>query len=132
MQSLNGLRARQFTRREDAFQQLVGDALLCSGGNYVTVAPTKGQDGSIDVFVERGCQLAGPFEGLPAPMIVECKDHDDSLGHVAGNVLAGWGAVEAKLRKQAKKHWPGLFAPWKRANAYAYCASAFLPDQETR
>ena len=132
LEKLNGARAAQFTKREDAFQQLVGDGLITVVGHHVAVAPTKGQDGSIDAFVEQGSQLGGPFKDLPAPLIVECKDHDDTLGHVADNVLAGWKVVEGKLKSQAKKGWPDLFAPWKRATAYAYCVSAFLPDKETR
>ncbi len=132
LEKLNGPRATQFAKRDDAFQQLLGDGLITVMGHHVTVAPTKGRDGSIDAFVERGCQLVGPFKDLPLPLIVECKDHDDSLGHVANNVLAGWKIVESKLKKQAQKGWPGQFSPWTRANAYAYCISAFLPDKETR
>ena len=132
LEKFEGVRAEQFSKREDAFQQLVGDGLITALGHHVAVAPTKGQDGSIDVFIEPGLQLIGPFKDLPAPLIVECKDNDDSLGRIDDNVLAGWKTVEEKLKKQAKKGWPNLFAPWKRTTAYAYCVSAFLPAKGTR
>ncbi|MBU6401883.1 MAG: hypothetical protein KGS61_16325, partial [Verrucomicrobia bacterium] len=52
LEKLKGARATQLAKREDAFQQLVGDGLITVAGHRASVAPTKGQDGSIDVFAE--------------------------------------------------------------------------------
>ena len=132
LRKLHGPRARQFDSREDAFQQLVGDGLLAMAGHLASVAPTKGQDGSIDAFVEAGCQLTGPFKDVAQPLILECKDHDDTLGRVGENIFGAWQKVANKLLKHAQAGWPGLFSPWKRAAGYAYCVSASVPNKETK
>jgi hypothetical protein len=130
--AFTGPRGRSFSEREDAFQQLVGDALRAAIGSGVFVAPTRGQDGSIDAYVVQSSALAGPFAGLPSPFIVECKDHDDTLINVARNILSAWGDVQSKLQKQADAGWPGLFAPWTGIRSYAYCVSATFPTIECR
>jgi hypothetical protein len=124
--SLSGCRATSFSKREDAFQQLVGEALQLAVGVRAHVASTKGRDGSIDVWVERIHGTSSPFTRLPGPIIVECKDHDDSLSNFISNVFSGWRKVEQKLKGEAKKGWSGLFAPWRRARSYAYVVSAVL------
>jgi hypothetical protein len=129
---LRGPRAEQFNSAPDAFQQLVGDGLKSMVDHHAEVSTTKGIDGSIDVFIEGNCQLTEPFDGLPLPLIIECKSHDDSLGRVAENILAEWGKLSKKLQGQAKENWPGLFTPWKRARGYAYCVSANIPNKQTR
>jgi hypothetical protein len=66
------------------------------------------------------------FYGLRFPIIVECKDHDDSLGAVPPNVDAGWSRVREKLARQAEVGWEGTYKPWGRAKGYLYCISAIL------
>ena len=44
--AMGGESAREFDRREDAFQQLAGDGLLAMSGAFAHSYPTKGQDGS--------------------------------------------------------------------------------------
>ena len=51
---MSGLRAKQFTKPEDAFQQLIGDALKEMAGALAHIAPTRGREGSIDAFVIEG------------------------------------------------------------------------------
>jgi hypothetical protein len=70
--------------------------------------------------------------GLPAPVVVECKDHDDALPASARNVGQGWTSVERKLRAKAAADWPGAYAPWKDVRGYLYCISAVLTEQGRR
>jgi hypothetical protein len=70
--------------------------------------------------------LPSPFHGLPAPTIIECKDHDDTLPNFIKNVFSGWAKVKEKLKGEAENGWSGLFASWKNARGYAYCVSAIL------
>jgi hypothetical protein len=70
--------------------------------------------------------IPSPFHGLPAPTIIECKDHDDTLPNFIKNVSSGWAKVKEKLKGEAENGWSGLFAPWKNACGYAYCVSAVL------
>lgn len=132
--ALIGARGRQFLRREDAFQQLVGDGLReLRGGLGIHVAPTRGQDGSIDIFIE---PLASGddrcFSVLPKPLIVECKDVDEGGKDLRANLFAGWRRVARKLERQAVQGWSGNFAPWRSARAYVYAVSARLPSQHLR
>ena len=131
LRSLLGYRARQHPKREDAFQQLVGDGLREERPGEVSVAPTKGADGSIDAFVELG-DSAARYLRLPSPLIVECKDHDDELADVTRNVREGWAKMVQKLRRKAEQGWPDTYAPWRRAKGYLYCVSAVLPSQAAR
>jgi len=124
--SLPGYRAKSFSKREDAFQQLVGEALQLASGFRAHVTGTKGRDGSIDAWVETSVLNPSPFSGMPGPIIVECKDHDDNLSNSTKNILSGWRQVEQKLQIQSRKAWSGLFAPWKNARSYAYLVSAIL------
>lgn len=129
---LEGPRAHQHPKRNDAFQQLVGDGLREVFGNRVSVAPTEGRDGSIDIFVDVADAHAERYHGLPLPLIVECKDHDDGSPRVNRNVYAGWAEMQSKLAATAAEGWPGKYAPWKRAKGYLYCVSAVLSDQQVR
>ena len=109
---------------EDAFQQLVGDGLKEAFGGAAKTVPTKGQDGSIDAWVEMGAPEVDPFLEMQGPIIIECKDHDDALEKVADNILSGWYAVRSKLKGAAENEWVGLNAPWKNARSYVYCVSS--------
>ncbi|WP_437996878.1 hypothetical protein WMF26_39015 [Sorangium sp. So ce185] len=125
-----GPRSGEFQQREDAFQQLVGDLLQETLGPWVRVMPTKGRDGSIDAFIKDNARL--PFDPveLPGPIIVECKDNDDSRPRVRDNVVAGWKKVAQKLTQQAAEGWPGIYQPWSSARSYVYVTSAVLPHQQ--
>ena len=117
---LPGPRAKQFAKSEDAFQQLLGDALKRMAGPYAHVSPTRGRDGSIDAFLLEAAPLEGPFENLPLPLIVECKTHDDTLKEIERNILGQWAAVKKKLEANASAGWKGLFEPWLQARSYVY------------
>jgi len=130
--ALRGPRAIQFASRENAFQQLVGDALKEMTGSFVHVSPTKGQDGSIDCFVDNGGNLTGPFEGLGVPIVIECKDHDDAVRDLRKNILRQWTRLSDKLQARSLTGWKGLFQPWTRARGYVYCISAVLQSQQIR
>ncbi|MBM7113363.1 hypothetical protein [Archangium primigenium] len=127
-----GPRSQQFPKREDAFQQLVGDVLreALPGGAFPV--RTSGPDGSIDAFIAQDASLAPLFQHLPGPVIVECKDNDDTLPQVQKNVLGAWTKVKAKLAEQADKGWPDRFAPWREARGYLFLTSAVFPDTEAR
>lgn len=129
LKELTGPRALQFEKREDAFQQLVGDALKEMGGHRVYVSPTKNQDGSIDIYLDGEFNIDEPFLGLEFPIIIECKDHDDRLPGVRKNITDGWNVVKTKLRKRAKQGWSDLFLPWKQAKSYVYCISCMTNTQ---
>ena len=129
LKNLKGPRALQFDKREDAFQQLVGDALKEMGGHCVYVSPTKNQDGSIDIYLDGEFTLIEPFQDLEFPIIVECKDHDDQLSQVVQNIEKGWGKVKQKLKKHAEQGWGDLFLPWQQAKSYVYCISSLINTQ---
>ena len=132
LKNLIGPRAAQYTRPEDGFQQLVGDGLTSAFGHFAFVYPTRGQDGSIDAFIDKGCTLDEPFTGVELPAIIECKHHDDTLPRINENILEGWKRVESKLARQAQKGWSDRFSPWKGAAGYVYCVSVAIPDQDAR
>ncbi len=134
LNDFTGLRAQQFERREDRFQQFVGDVFLSLCGSRAHVGPTRGQDGSIDIYVEQGCSALDSYFGLPAPTIIEVKDHDDRVGasNLRKNIRKTWAELEEKLERQASGGWNGLFAPWHQTRGYLYCVSAVLPAQEDR
>jgi hypothetical protein len=127
-----GSRKQAFAASSDAFQQLVGDALVWHFSALAHVASTAGRDGAIDAWVEGHAQVAGQFDGFEFPLIVECKHHDDGLANTAHNIKQGWSKVKEKLIKQAADGWPKLYAPWKQARSYLYCISARFPNQQTR
>src|SRR6185369_1043147 len=127
-----GPASQHYVEREDLFQQFVGAFLRERFGSRVHVSPTKGQDGSIDIFVDAGDDLSESFLGLSFPLIVECKDHDDTLGNVTNNVQAGWKKVAKKLTEQAAKKWTGTFQPWEKAKGYLYTISAVMPHPQSR
>jgi len=127
-----GPRAKQFARSEDAFQQLLGDALKEMAGPYAHVSPTRGRDGSIDAFLLDAAPLEGPFKNLPLPLIVECKTHDDTLKDIERNILAQWAAVKKKLEANASAGWKGLFEPWLETRSYTYCVSTHLQAEQLR
>ena len=131
---LCGWRARQFAEREDCFQQLLGDAFREVHGLAVHVSPTRGRDGSIDIWVEQPlpeCPLLG---GVQGPVIIECKDHEQKPEWPSTwrNIQAGWRAVQSKLERQADGGFAGKFEPWRRARTYVYCISAVVPDQQSK
>lgn len=127
-----GPRARQFAKPEDAFQQLVGEALKEVAGPCAHISPTRGRDGSIDAFVLEGASLNGPFEKLSLPLIVECKTHDDTVETVERNILGQWRFMERKLEANARSGWKDLFEPWLHARGYAYCVSAYIGSEQLR
>ena len=132
LRSLGGHRAKQFARLDDAFQQLMGDALKEMAGPYAHVSPTRGRDGSIDAFLLDAAPLEGPFKNLPLPLIVECKTHDETLKDIEKNVLGQWSAVKKKLEANASAGWKGLFEPWLEARSYLYCVSAHIHAEHLR
>lgn len=126
-----GPRAEQYERREDAFQQLVGDALLETLEAPIRVMSTAGRDGGIDAIIDDDALL--PFastELLPGPIIIECKDNNDSLGRAADNVRTAWKKVAQKLKEQAAAGWPSTYRPWATARTYVYITSAKLPHAQ--
>lgn len=127
-----GARARQHSTREDAFQQLVGDALRIWAPSVVQTFSTAGRDGSIDAFVRATGPLLGLFAGLPTPLIVECKENNDQSGEVLENVLASWRKLAKKLEEKAAAKWPGHYEPWITARGYVYATSAVLPHKKAR
>ena len=128
-----GPRSKHFQKPSDAFQQLVGDGLKATVGHFAFISPNRGgPDGSIDALIEHGCQPTGPFSGLELPVIVECKQHDDSSSSVWQNVKNEWKKIAKKLKKQAELGWPGNFSPWRQAKSYVYCVSTLLPNPADR
>ncbi len=126
---MDGAGAKEFDNRSDAFQQLIGDGILSMSGHSY---PTKGQDGSIDCFLDMDAGLFRPFEKVPLPAIVECKDHDDTLQGLEKNITNGWEKVKSKLSAQAAKGWHGRFEPWRRAKSYIYIVSAVIRTHDYR
>jgi hypothetical protein len=59
--AMAGVSARAFAKREDAFQKLIGDGLFAMSGHAARSYPTKGEDGSIDSFLEAGATLIPPL-----------------------------------------------------------------------
>jgi hypothetical protein len=127
-----GPRARSHRRREDAFQQLVGQAAQEIHGLRAHVASTTGRDGSIDIYVDDYPGNKPTFQGWPLPLILECKDHDEGGRDLMKNIQAGWRTVREKLARQAEAGWSGTFAPWSGARTYLYCLSTHLPSQSAR
>ena len=79
-----------------------------AAGQRAHIAATKGQDGSIDAWLETDLAFPSPFHSLPVPIIVECKDHDDTLHKYIENVYGAWKKVEKKLTEQSANGWTGL------------------------
>ncbi|APR75142.1 Hypothetical protein A7982_00488 [Minicystis rosea] len=131
-QTWSGPRARSFTRREDAFQQLVGDLLREEAGLQVTVAPTEGRDGGIDAYLACDAPHELFLAPLGGPIVIECKDNDDARANVATNVLREWQKVQAKLERQAEGGWQDLYAPWSQARSYVFVTSAALSSAAAR
>ncbi|NTV21756.1 MAG: hypothetical protein HGA57_10345, partial [Chlorobium limicola] len=129
--ALQGSRAKQHANRPDAFQQLVGDALREEFGFRVSVSPTKGRDGAIDAFIDDKNGVHA-LANLPAPQIIECKDHDDTCKDFLDNINQGWYSVADKLQKQAALGWTGDFEPWRRVKSYVYCISSNIGKQASR
>ena len=90
------------------------------------VATTAGRDGSIDIYIDASPDGMETFQGWPLPLILECKDHDESSRDPARNVDEGWRRVREKLTRQAHAGWRGDFAPWCNARSYVYCVSTHL------
>lgn len=128
-----GERSKQFSnKRDDAFQQLVGDALREAIPAAVQVMQTEGNDGSIDAFISEGAILPPLLSRLRSPAIVECKDNDDHKDAVIENVIAGWRKVANRLAQAAARGWPDLYQPWVHARSYIFITSALLPHKEAR
>ncbi len=128
----SGPRAKQFANAQDAFQQLLGDALTAMAGPYAHISPTRGRDGSIDAFLLDDAPLTGPFQNLHLPLIVECKTHDDTVKGIDKNILSQWALMKKKLEANAQTGWKDLFEPWLNARGYAYCISAQLHSERLR
>lgn len=126
-----GPRGLAFTKPEDSFQQVVGDALHFAFQGHAHVATTQGRDGSIDAWIDvpAAMHTQGQFKNWTFPLIVECKQHEEDLPTTQQNIERGWAKVESKLRNQANAGWPGLYASWRLAQGYLYCISANLPQQ---
>jgi hypothetical protein len=131
MIDFQGPLARHFPDREDLFQQLVGAVMRECFAQRASITSTKGRDGGIDGFINSGCDSGELFFGLPFPIIIECKDHDDSLSTAMRNVETGWLKVKDKLSRHAESGWEGDYQPWRRTKGYLYCISAVL-HQQTR
>ena len=131
-QEWQGARKKLFVAASDAFQQLLGDALLLQFSALAHITSTAGRDGAIDAWVEKNAQGSGQFSAFQFPLIVECKHHDDELANTAYNIRQGWLKVKEKLEKQANEGWPQLYAPWKQTKSYLYCISARFPNQQAR
>ncbi|MFN9621541.1 MAG: hypothetical protein ACK587_01675, partial [Cyanobacteriota bacterium] len=129
--SWQGPRAQQFVDRRDAFQQLMGDWLRELYGWRVSVSPTEGRDGCIDIWIEANDGQTC-LADLPGPQVIECKDHDDQRTRYGENIQQGWKRVADKLSRQAANGWKGQFEPWLRACSYVYCISAVFTDQHQR
>ncbi|TNJ36283.1 hypothetical protein FGF66_12090, partial [Chlorobaculum thiosulfatiphilum] len=129
--ALQGPRAKQHPNRPDAFQQLVGDALREEFRFRVAVSPTKGRDGAIDAFIDDKTGISA-LANLPAPQIIECKDHDDTCDDLQKNINQGWDRVASKLKEQAETGWTGDFEPWRRVKSYVYCISSNIGKQASR
>jgi hypothetical protein len=129
--TMHGPRAKQHPNRPDAFQQLVGDALREEFEFRVAVSPTKGRDGAIDAFIDDKTGVSA-LANLPAPQIIECKDHDDSCADLQKNIIQGWDKVAKKLKEQAEAGWIGDFEPWRRVKSYVYCISSNIGKQASR
>ncbi len=126
-----GFRAAQCPKEEDAFQQLIGDALKDEFFDHAFVAPTLGRDGSIDAWVDRNTLARDHFVEFSFPLIVECKQHDNNAKDLRKNITQGWESVRKKLEEKAAAGWQGNYAPWKTAQGYLYCISArFASAQE--
>lgn len=121
--AFEGPRAQEYSRPEDLFQQLVGDALREMAGPLAHVALTSGRDGGIDTWVENPGDPEHTIFGMPTPLIVECKYHDEAASDPTENTRQGCRRLITKLQKQAKKNWSGLYAPWNTARGYLYCVS---------
>jgi hypothetical protein len=128
----DGPRAKQFAKPEDAFQQLIGDALKGMAGPYAHISPTLGTDGSIDCYLMEGAVLTGPLQDLPLPLIIECKAHDDGQKNPRKNIFDQWGKVRRKLEVSAHAGWQDLFQPWSSVRGYVYCISAILQNEKNR
>src|SRR5215213_4937381 len=117
-------KAHQFDDSRDAFQQLVGDALNKVLGSSAFISPTRGNDGSIDAYIDGNTgELKYPFENLELPIIIECKSHESST-NLSTNVENEWRKLRKKLNEQSEVGWDKLFEPWRRAKSYVYCISA--------
>ncbi|MDX8400220.1 MAG: hypothetical protein R8K20_08220 [Gallionellaceae bacterium] len=127
-----GFRARQFSKEEDAFQQLVGDALKEQFFDRAFVATTLGRDGSIDAWVDGAAKANERFADFSFPLIVECKHHDASSGNLSANIAQGWQKVRKKLQENAENGWLGKYEPWKQAQGYLYCISARLSSVDEK
>ena len=119
-----GFRALQFTKEEDSFQQLVGDAFKEQFHNRAFISSTLGRDGSIDAWVDSVAETNGRFADFAFPLIVECKHHDAASGNLRTNIAQGWTKVKEKLADKAANGWPGNYSPWQQAQGYIYCISA--------
>jgi hypothetical protein len=129
--TMHGPSAKQHPNRPDAFQQLVGDALREEFRFRVAVSPTKGRDGAIDAFIDDKTGV-NALANLPAPQIIECKDHDDTCADLQKNIIQGWDRVASKLKEQAEAGWIGDFEPWRRVKSYVYCISSNIGKQASR
>src|SRR3990172_6111350 len=127
-----GAKVRLHYEPEDAFQQLIGDRLREDLGARAHVAPTRGQDGSIDIYLDDAAQSPATYWGLAFPVVVECKYHAPHAKDTQTNLLRAWERVREKLRRQAAYGWSGLFTPWKTVRGYAYCISVHLANQRVR
>jgi hypothetical protein len=127
-----GPRAALFTRREDVFQQLVGDAAREAFGWSAKPMETEGQDGSIDIFIDSDVRESPLSPVLCGPIIVECKANEDTGANPFDRITRAWKKVEEKLRRQAALGWPDRFRPWATARSYLYITSAVFPHQAAR
>ena len=118
--------ATHYPDRADLFQQLVGSLFKEIFSQRASLSATKGKDGAIDVFVEKVSDDDELFLDLYFPLIVECKEHDDTLDGVVKNIFSARDKLLQKLAQHAESGWDGDYQPWKNTRGYLYCVSAVL------
>jgi hypothetical protein len=121
-----GSRAQTYLKAEDAFQQLVGDWLSNLYGSSVSVAPTLGRDGAVDMFIPALATQSCNVLELNGSTIVECKSHDVTLSTLDKNIISTAEELTKKIKKASENGFCGLYAPWLQATHYIYAVSANL------
>ncbi len=127
---MRGASAIAFETNADAFQQLIGDGLRAMSGHNAHCFPTKGNDGSIDSYLNADASLDKPFQKVLLPAIIECKYHNSSLPRLADNIWGEWRKVKKKLFEQAANGWYGLSEPWKDVKSYVYIVGTVIPNEK--
>lgn len=139
LSELQGPRGRQFQDRANAFQQLIGDALLEAHSTDGAVIPTTlGHDGCIDAFLSRQARDRLDLARVHYPAIIECKSHDPTSHNLTGNIRRALNDTCAKIKQNTAGACLGDYAPWARARSFLYvisvklsCPNTYLELQKT-